>query len=191
MADQSSKRQGERQELATRGGDERGLSTRRYQDPFAAFDDLFERMQRQFFGASLLGALMPERGGDRGSLARAPRMEVHETEDAITLTAEMPGLTREDVTIECRGDVLTIQGEKRSEDERDGARTQRWVSFYRQLPIPEDVDVDQGQASFENGLLTLQFPKRQAREASRSIPITGAQEQRGAEGQPREEQRAA
>jgi len=60
--------QGERQPGAMErpGGSERGLGTRHYQDPFAAFDALFERLQQNLFGTSLLNALMPTRGDEGG-----------------------------------------------------------------------------------------------------------------------------
>jgi HSP20 family protein len=191
MADQSRARQGERQgqELATRGGEgERGLATRRYHDPFTAFDELFDRLQRQMFGASLFGALMPERGseGERAPLPRTPRMEFRDTGNAITLRAELPGLGRDDVTVECRGDVLVIQGEKREEQGDGGQRSERYVSFYRQLPLPDEVDPEQCKASFDNGVLTLEFPKQAARQESRRIPITS-----GPEGQEKGESKGA
>ena len=70
MANESkrpSERQGERQQsratqssaMERAGGGERGLATRQYQDPFSLFHSLFERIQRHFFGTSLLNALIP------------------------------------------------------------------------------------------------------------------------------------
>ena len=152
---------------------ERGLATRQYQDPFSMLDAMFERMQRDLFGASLLSAFSPtrdEREGER--VTRVPRVQMHDRGDAIEITAELPGIEGKDVKVECQDDVLTIRGETRSQDEREGARTEHYASFYRQIPLPEGVDTEQGRASCRNGVLTLQFPRRTRHESAREIPVS-------------------
>jgi HSP20 family protein len=115
------------------GGGERGLATRQYQDPFSLFDSLFERMRREFFGTSLLNALIPARGGDgdRGWLVRMPRVQMRDTGEALEVRAEMPGIDDRNVSVLLEDDVLTISGEQREKEERDQARMERYVSFYR------------------------------------------------------------
>ena len=162
-----------REEMPQRA--ERGVATRQYQDPFSMLDAMFERMQREFFGASLLSAFSPTGGGEegeRGGRTRVPRVQMHDRGDAIEITAELPGIEGKDVKVECEGDVLTIRGETRSQDEREGARTEHYASFYRQIPLPEGVDTEQGRASCRNGVLTLQFPRRTRHESAREIPVS-------------------
>ena len=190
MAEQN-KRQGERQQgesLARQGGGgERGLASRQYQDPFSAFEAMFDRMQRQFFGAPLFGSTLPFGGGGGGwggEMQRVPRIEVEDTGDAMVLSAEMPGLKPEEIKVECEGDVLTLRGEKRQNEERDDTRTERYVSFYRQIRLPEELDTEGAQASYDHGVLNLRFPKRTQRTNAREIPVSaGRAESGGKEGQ--------
>jgi len=194
MANEQSKRQNERQgepqqssstQSTTRqsaamersGSGESGLATRHYQDPFSLFDSLFERMQRDFFGTSLLNALIPARGGDgdAGRFVRMPRVQMRDTGEALELKAEMPGIDARNVSVTLEDEVLTISGEQREEEARDEARTERWISFYRQIPLPDDIDTEQAQASHRDGVLTVRFPKTKARSSAREIPVTAEQ----------------
>jgi HSP20 family protein len=189
-----SERQGERQQSSAtestaaqptsaqstameRGGGERGLATRQYQDPFSLFDSLFERMQRDFFGTSLLNAIIPTRGGDgdSGRLVRMPRVQMRDTGDALEVRAEMPGIDGANVSVVLEDDVLTISGEQREEEEGDDARVERYVSFYRQIPLPDDIDTEQPEASYRDGVLTVRFRKTRARSNAREIPVTTQQ----------------
>ena len=215
MANEQSKRPGERQgerqpssatpSTATQstgmeraGGGEGGLATRQYQDPFSLFDSLFERMQRDFFGTSLLNALIPSRGGDggdNGRLVRMPRVQMRDTGETLELKAEMPGIEGQNVSVMIEDDVLTISSEQRQEEASDDARTERYISFYRQIPLPDDIDTAQPQASYRNGVLTVRFPKTKARSSAREIPVTteqnGQQQSAQQSGQQQTKERAA
>jgi HSP20 family protein len=196
MANEQSGRQGERQgqsgamERAGRGGS--GLGTRQYQDPFSLFDSLFERMQRDFFGTSLLNALVPSRGdaGEATDLVRMPRMQMRDTGEELEVTAEMPGVDGANVSVQIEDDVLTISGRQRSQEERDQARMEREVSFYRQLPLPDGIDTENVQASYRNGMLSIRFPKTRARSSARQIPVSTEQQQEQ-QVQPKQPGRAA
>jgi HSP20 family protein len=198
MANEQSKRQGERQQSAAtqstatqstqsgmeRAGGQRGLATRQYQDPFSLFDSLFERMQRDFFGTSLLNALAPARGDSEGSrFARMPRVQMRDTGDALEVKAEMPGIDGSNVSVVLEDDVLTISGEQREEEGGDDARTERYRSFYRQIPLPDDIDTEQSEASYRDGVLTVRFRKTRARSSAREIPVTTQQSGQSQAGQ--------
>jgi HSP20 family protein len=198
MANEQSRRQSQRQgesqstestAMERSEGGERGLATRLYQDPFSVFDSLFERMQRDFLGTSLLNALVPTRGGggDGSQFVRMPRVQMRDTGDAIELTAEMPGVEGANVSVQIEDDVVTISGEQRRQEERDDTRMERYVSFYRQIPLPDGIDTDQAQASYRDGVLTIRFPKTRARSDARQIPVTTAQQS----AQPQKQERAA
>ena len=195
MANEQSRRQGERQgerqqssaiqatgtqttAIDRAGGGEQGLATRQYQDPFSLFDALFERMQRDFFGTSLLNALIPARGGDgnggRG-LVRVPRVQMRDTGEFLEVMAEMPGIEGSNVSVVIDEDVLTISGEQRQEERREDAAVERYVSFYRQMPLPDDIDTEQAEASYRDGVLTVRFRKTRARGSAREIPVTTQQ----------------
>jgi HSP20 family protein len=203
MANQQGKRQGERESSTmTKSGDEsstmaksgdggeresstmaragdggeRAIVTRQYQDPFSLLDSLVERMQRDFLGTTLFNAMLPARAaeGDR-DVIRVPRVQMRDTGDALELTAELPGIEADNVKVELEDDVLTISGEAESEEEREGARIERYVSFYRQIPIPDGIDADGAQASYRNGVLSIRFPKRAERSNAKQIPVTTGQ----------------
>ena len=206
MANEQSKRQGDRQQssatqtgtqqtaIERAGGGEQGLATRQYQDPFSLFDSLFERMQRDFFGTSLLNALIPARGGDgnggRG-LVRMPRVQMRDTGEFLEVTAEMPGIEGANVSVAIDEDVLTISGEQRQEEGAEDAAVERYVSFYRQIRLPDDIDTEQAEASYRNGVLTVRFPKTRARGGAREIPVTTEQSGQQSGQEQQETQRAA
>lgn len=93
-----------------------------------------------------------------------PRLDVTDEDDALKITAELPGLSKDDLSLTLEDRLLTIQGEKRHEEEsreRGVYRAERYYgSFRRSIPLPEDVDQDAADAAFDKGVLTIRFPKR-------------------------------
>ena len=89
-----------------------------------------------------------------------PRLELSETNKAVTVSAELPGLSEKDVQVEIANGVLSIRGEKKAErsDESKFVGERYYKSFERQIPL-EDVEEDKAQAVFKNGVLTVTFPK--------------------------------
>lgn len=120
------------------------------------FDDIFENFFRGFSPAI--------RESNDDSLL-APRIDVTETDKAFNLTAELPGVEEKDVDVSLSGNVLTIKGEKKSEyEEKDEKKNYHRVersygSFQRSLTLPEEVDQAKIDASFKNGVLTIEIPK--------------------------------
>ena len=92
-----------------------------------------------------------------------PAMDVTETDHQYVLRADLPGLSEGDVNVEVDDNVLTISGERKSEHEQRSKgfyRVERASgSFSRSLKLPEGVDADSIQASFENGVLEVLVPK--------------------------------
>ncbi len=106
-------------------------------------------------------------------------IEIVETADAFELAAELPGVKPEDVTIELRGDLLTIRGEKKAEREESGATwhvsERRFGSFARSLRLPFAVEAEQIEASFKNGVLVVKVPKPAAlRQEVKRIEVKAA-----------------
>jgi HSP20 family protein len=92
-----------------------------------------------------------------------PAMDVTETDDQYVLRADLPGMSESDVNVELDDNVLTISGERKSEHEQRSKgfyRVERASgSFSRSLTLPEGVDADDIQASFDNGVLEVRVPK--------------------------------
>lgn len=110
----------------------------------------------------------PGNGGNGGTLRRwIPAMDLVETEEHFVLKADLPGLTEADVNVEVEDNVLTLSGERKAEheDKREGyVRVERsFGSFRRSLTLPEGIDPEAVQASFDNGVLEVRIPKPEER----------------------------
>ncbi len=93
----------------------------------------------------------------------APAIDMYQTDDEVVVKVALPGFKAEEVQINVTGDMLTLKGEmKHEEDTKDKAwhiREQRWSSFERAITLPTDVKADKASADFENGILTVTLPK--------------------------------
>ncbi len=104
------------------------------------------------------------------------KTDVSETEDAIEIVAEMPGVAEEDIGIELSGELLTIKGEKKQETEekkKDYYRCERsFGSFQRSFAVPPSVDRDAIAADFDKGVLHVTMPKKpEAKGQAKKIPL--------------------
>jgi len=94
-----------------------------------------------------------------------PPVDISEDKDRITLTAELPGFSEDQVEVQMEGGVLTIRGERKFEDEREGRNFHRlersYGTFVRSFTLPNNVDRENIHASFKNGLLEIELPKRE------------------------------
>ena len=138
-------------------------------DPFTSFRRQMDRLFDDF--------LVPtEQRSFAGDGTLWPSVDVAETDQAFTVTAELPGLDQKDVELNLRDNALVISGEKRQEtSESNGGRsyTERTFGrFQRVLPLADEVDADKIEANFKNGVLTVTLPKNpKAQEKSRRIEI--------------------
>jgi HSP20 family protein len=131
----------------------------------------------------------PTPGGNGGSGATRrwmPAMDLVETGDHFVLRADLPGLSEEDVKIEVEDNVLTVSGERRTEHEskQEGYhRVERaFGSFSRSLTLPNGVDAEAVEASFDKGVLEVRIPKPEERKPRR-ISISAAGGQKTLEGE--------
>jgi HSP20 family protein len=130
-------------------------------DPFSMMGRLAEQMDRWFLGRPNT----PWKPG--GSDAWIPQVESFQRGNQFVVRADLPGLKREDVTVEIADDALTIEGERRDEhqEEREGVFTSErsYGNFCRVVPLPEGAIADSAKASFLNGVLevTVDAPPRE------------------------------
>jgi HSP20 family protein len=93
----------------------------------------------------------------------SPAVDIRETSDALILTAEVPGLAKDDLSITVENNVLTIAGERKFEKETQEESYHRmersYGAFSRSFTLPANVRGDKVDAGFENGLLTVKLPK--------------------------------
>ncbi|NNG57149.1 Hsp20/alpha crystallin family protein [Sphingomonas paucimobilis] len=136
--------------------------------PFVQLRRELDRLFDDYFRAPLVGgASLPSSG------LSWPSLEVKETDDRVTVTAELPGLTDKDVEVTVDDGVLTLRGEKRSEHEdKDRGWSERYYGrFERSVVLPDGADEDNCEAEFRDGVLTVRMPKSQRATRGRRIPI--------------------
>ena len=90
-------------------------------------------------------------------------VDVAEDEEAITFTADLPGLDSENLTVEAENSVLTIKGERTIERNEEGKTYHRYErsvgTFSRGFRLPETVDTEKIEAKYKEGVLTVTVPK--------------------------------
>lgn len=124
--------------------------------PWRNFGVEFNRLSRLFDDVGLPAD---------GSGMWAPAVNITETKEELLLTAEVPGMTEENITVEIENNVLSISGEKSDvrtegdEDRRYHLWERNYGAFRRAFTLPTSVKVDDVTASFENGILTIRLPK--------------------------------
>ena len=93
----------------------------------------------------------------------APAIDMYQTDDEVVVKAALPGFQADEVQINVTGDVLTLRGEIKQEEEKKERswhiREHRWGSFERSITLPTDVVADKADADFTNGILTISLPK--------------------------------
>jgi len=92
-----------------------------------------------------------------------PAIDVAEKDDNLVITAELPGLKKEEVELEIEKGVLTIRGEKKEKKEEKTTRMyvieRSYGMFERAFALPQYLDLDKVNAEFENGVLVVKIPK--------------------------------
>jgi len=135
-------------------------------DPFEELES-FARSSpfRELGRHGRLSRIMEEMFGER-ALARgehSPALDIHESDHEYVLTLELPGVRKEDVSVDVNEGVLSVRGEKTSGREEKKERS-RWVertygSFHRALTLPANAAHDRIDAAFKDGVLTVRIPK--------------------------------
>ena len=128
-------------------------------DPFSDLDDLFKGF--------LVRPLALEGRGDGGVQLPRAKVDVAEKNGAYGVTAELPGVKKEDIHVSIDGAQVTIEAEVRrekeaSKDERVLHSERVYGKVMRSFTLPQEVDESRAQAKFENGVLELTLPKKAA-----------------------------
>lgn len=125
-------------------------------DPFFQLHREMNRLFDDFFTDFGAPSLLSDAGGGR---ARPVHMEYKDTDRALEIDAELPGVEEDDIDVQLQDNLLTIKAEKRFEEEEEGRSTRSYSSFSRSVALPYDVDGDRVEATFKNGVLKLTLPK--------------------------------
>jgi len=143
-------------------------------NPFTNMHAEMDRLLSSFFDEDRWPALS-------GNHRMVVRWDVAETDDAVKITADLPGLTEKEIDVSLADGVLTIKGERKSEKEEGGKdkryhRVERsYGAFERAMSLPADVDESKVSAEFKNGVLELTLPKKpEAKKQAKKIQVKAA-----------------
>ena len=140
-------------------------------DPFRELRSLQDEMTRLFTGVN------PVTGReDMVNSGWSPRVDIFENKENLIIEAELPGMSRDDFELSIENNVITLSGERRFEKRSEGDNYHRlertYGSFNRSFTLPQTVTAEGAKAEFNNGILTVNLPKREETKA-RKIEITG------------------
>jgi len=140
--------------------------------PFSRTND-FSRLMNYFLN-------YPDTAADTALGEWEPHLQIAENKDAVTITAELPGISEKDVDLRISSDgYLTICGEKKNvaeSSEKDAYFSEiTYGAFKRTVPLPWDLDYENAAARYNNGVLTITVPKSQdEKQKFKKIPIQQA-----------------
>ncbi|MGI8311423.1 Hsp20/alpha crystallin family protein [Saccharopolyspora hattusasensis] len=152
MAERMPARRGERREWAGRPD--------MWQEPFRELEEIWDRMGQLFD---------PGWATTRTGVAWQPMVDVEETENTYLFEVDLPGVRRDDITVEVRGQELWIMGEVK-EKERTGVlrrKMRRTGSFSFRGALPGEVDADKIEANLADGVLSVKVPKAEVSKSRR------------------------
>lgn len=152
--------------------------------PFGFIRRFGEEMDRLFgdfgFGREWLGPrwrseLFPSHFGEFDKALWSPDVELFERDGQLVVRADLPGLTKDDVKVEVTGNAINLSGERRSEHEEKAEGYYRsecsYGSFYRSIPLPQGVNADDANATFNNGVLEITMAAPQLKSRGRQLEI--------------------
>ena len=143
------------------------ISNPRANDPLASFDQLRRGMDELF---ERVGTKTTRRAG------AFPPVNLYETTNGYVLTAELPGLSDKDIDVSVEGNRVTLRGDRKIEHPSDASlhRVERQAGVFRRtVELPVEVDADEAEAVYRNGVLILQIPKAAAHQP-RQIAVKGS-----------------
>jgi HSP20 family protein len=118
--------------------------------------------------------MFPEGREEAGFFDWRPMVDTYEKDDAIVVKAELPGVDKEDISIDVNNNVLTIKGERKHDDEVKEENYHRRERFYghfqRAFTLPDNVDAEKIDAKYNDGVLEVTVPKTEETRAKK-IPI--------------------
>ena len=141
-------------------------------NPFSLMRRFGEDME-QLFDEFGFGRFTPT--GFHQIAAWTPQVEVQERDGQLVIRADLPGVNKDNVQIELRDDSVVLRGERQEEhkEEREGffSTERTYGSFYREIPLPQNVDTSKAEATFRDGVLEITMPAAQSETQRRQLEI--------------------
>lgn len=144
-------------------------------------NDAFEwrrHMMRRMFD-DMFGAWDAADAGSLSSYSNwgGPLMNIHQTDYAIVITCDVPGMEKKDISIEVRDRVLTVSGERKTQTEQKNEDTKYYMrelsygKFSRSVVLPDNTDPEAISADYKDGVLTLTVPRTQEKKNTVKIDV--------------------
>lgn len=141
-------------------------------NPFSMMRQFADDMDRTFAGTA------------SDTRTWAPAVDVQRCNGDLVVTAELPGLKKEEVTVQVTDDALVIEGERKREHKEDHEGYHRYErsygKFYRSIPLPEGVKADAAKAEMNNGVLKISMPAPEASKKVRQIAVEDSADKKSA-----------
>ena len=139
-------------------------------------DRWFDRLTEDFWRRPFPSLMLGDRWPVSMMSMKAPSLDVFEEKDELVVKADLPGLSKEEIEVTVTGNVVTLKGEKKKEEEvkeKDYYRRERsYGSFVRSVELPCEVKSEQIKANFKDGVLEVRMPKTdEAKKKSVSVKI--------------------
>jgi len=135
--------------------------------PFAIMREFTDVMDRMF----------RSNGFETEMQTWAPVIDVQRCDGSLVVSAELPGLKKEDLKVEVADEALVIEGERKQEHKEDHEGYHRWERnygrFYRSIPLPEGAKTDQVKAELKDGVLKVSIPVPAVAKKARQVPVAG------------------
>ena len=184
MARERSKNREETQSLESRRGGGQMSRLEPAFAPFALMRRWFDDMDRIFgdFGFPAFERLRPGSISEAGTFS--PHVDMFERNGKLVISADLPGLSKDDVKVDITDEAVLIEGERKYEHEEreEGVyRSERsYGQFRRQIPLPEGVKTDTATANFKGGVLEITMDAPQLTKSRRRVQIQGGEGQKAA-----------
>lgn len=146
-------------------------------DLFRSFEEIFDDFTRSF--EALMKPweiILPSRHvRELRTELRYPRLDLEDNGDSYTVTAELPGLSKDQVDIKMTKDSLDISGEAKEEKEEKDKnyihKERSYASFRRRIVFPEEVIPEKAEADMKKGILKIRVPKKEPTVAEKPVKI--------------------
>lgn len=131
--------------------------------PFGLMREFSDEMDRMMRGVTVDGGVW------------SPVIDIEQTDGTLLVTAELPGLKKEEVKVELTDEALIIEGERKQEHKEEKEGYHRWErsygQFYRSIPLPEGAKTDQAKAELSEGVLKISLPVAETKKKVREVAI--------------------
>ncbi|MGC1121685.1 MAG: Hsp20/alpha crystallin family protein [Candidatus Methanofastidiosia archaeon] len=145
-------------------------------DEMQRMEEEMDRLFNMFFSHSQYqlgpGTALQEQEPQELS-TREPLVDVQETDTHVIVTAEFPGINREDIDVNVTDNAVEMKAQIRHEmtEEKEGliAYGRRYLGFYKAIPLPTSVRPDEAKTTYKNGVLEVILPKKEQPPASQNV----------------------